>query len=430
MVSVEILKEHNSGILEHDDCSTTNDDANNNLFQNENSSGPLEDRKACNVCGFEPCTTRCSLCKVVYYCSVECQRDDWNKGGHKTNCIGKQQRKKKKTKTKTKRPIPMGPIIPPPKNVRNELDAKRAMQELWSITEYAMSEGDDDDDDDDTTIPATETKAAGGNLPQTNPQTKPTIRSSPTKIPIPGVNHYQDQQQHQKDASATEEELLVTSPDPENEKMSFVVEEMPQICRFQLTLTRKQPRKQGHRTDKSCSSFLRTDTSIAVSAESVGRSGSRTLVTVREENEKRTLFKGEFPRPIRASEITWRIAKNKNNNNKNGTQGGDSTTTTNDDDRIVFRLPYPYDPSNTSSLALGGSLDHSYGGLSSCSDSTLDEINTVVCGACHLPLVAPGCHTDSVPKKSPISHVFPLPQGHWDEIADYLICYDGVRGDS
>ena len=86
---------------------------------------------------------------------------------------------------------------------------------------------------------------------------------------------------------------------------------------------------------------------------------------------------------------------------------------------IVLRLPYPCDASNTSSMALGGSLDDSYNDAS-LSESTLDEINSVVCGACHLPLIAKNA------KHKPIARAFPLPQGHWDEIADYLICYDGV----
>ena len=35
---------------------------------------------------------RCSRCKNAYYCSVDCQRLDWKKGGHKAICKQQQQR--------------------------------------------------------------------------------------------------------------------------------------------------------------------------------------------------------------------------------------------------------------------------------------------------------------------------------------------------
>ena len=39
----------------------------------------------CNLCG-EPADLRCSLCKIVYYCNKDCQKNDW-KFQHKHDCI-------------------------------------------------------------------------------------------------------------------------------------------------------------------------------------------------------------------------------------------------------------------------------------------------------------------------------------------------------
>ena len=51
------------------------------------------DRSVCNACGarFERRLQRCARCGLVYYCSRECQRADWN--DHKANCVSRTWRK-------------------------------------------------------------------------------------------------------------------------------------------------------------------------------------------------------------------------------------------------------------------------------------------------------------------------------------------------
>lgn len=39
----------------------------------------------CHVCGASPSNARCAACKQRYYCSRECQKEDWQ-GGHKNAC--------------------------------------------------------------------------------------------------------------------------------------------------------------------------------------------------------------------------------------------------------------------------------------------------------------------------------------------------------
>jgi len=142
------------------------------------------------------------------------------------------------------------------------------------------------------------------------------------------------------------------------------------------------------------------------------------------------LFVGEFPCPIDASDITWKVVKsNDNDDDDNGVDDNNAGVV------IVFRLRYPYDPLDNNNIS---------GDTYSASSSTclLRDINSVMCGSCYQPLLMKkstnnnnnkhNCDNDndslslsSFSSSFVIHRVFPLPVGHWDEISDYLICYDG-----
>jgi len=42
--------------------------------------------KICRYCGVEDSKFNCSKCKSAFYCSQECQLNDWKQAGHKTLC--------------------------------------------------------------------------------------------------------------------------------------------------------------------------------------------------------------------------------------------------------------------------------------------------------------------------------------------------------
>lgn len=74
----------------------------------------------------------------------------------------------------------------------------------------------------------------------------------------------------------------------------------------------------------------------------------------------------------------------------------------NDGTLLQLRLPYKDDPSD-SEIVRSRSL------------ATNENINTVQCYSCQQPLL----------RSRPITRTAELPSGYWDEIADYLICYNG-----
>jgi len=106
-------------------------------------SHPVKQRM-CNVCGFAS-SFHCASCKLVSYCSKECQVLDWKEGGHRDVC------KKKKQASEVKNPF--------------------ALNEFELVSEEAVddripdSEGDDDEEDDEIT--AEEAQKEADNVAQT-----------------------------------------------------------------------------------------------------------------------------------------------------------------------------------------------------------------------------------------------------------------------
>lgn len=149
----------------------------------------------------------------------------------------------------------------------------------------------------------------------------------------------------------------------------FCAEEMKHISCFQITLRQSKKQSTIPIGDDLDLSSNRTD-------------GSHTLILLREKKSKEIMFAAELPRHLIADQCSWRIE---------------------DEYTIQLRLQYEEDPCEL------------YTGVSKCHPA--EVINEVHCRYCEQALL---------PKKN-IQRVCQLPEGHWDEIADYLICYNGVR---
>ena len=98
---------------------------------------------------------------------------------------------------------------------------------------------------------------------------------------------------------------------------------------------------------------------------------------------------------------------------------------TTDDNSLFVRIQFhslTIDESNSITDELLGNTDSTSNNFSSTITSDAKSMNYLCCRTCHNPIV----ENDGKPN---IQSVLPLPSGYWDEITDYLICYDGVSHD-
>ncbi|KAG7348937.1 MYND finger domain containing protein [Nitzschia inconspicua] len=356
------------------------------------------DTSKCNVCG-STCRTRCSLCKSVYYCSVDCQRNDWTQGLHSKQCLG---RKSKPSKRK------LGPL---PNKLRNLEDAQQALEELWSLT---------------NAVPTEESCA----IKQKNVKGAFTIQSkrlesSRNEIPTIPAN-----------PESSTSHLVTTLPPysilrddttivMDKAVHSYMVEDMPQISCYRLTLKRQ-------RTTESRSLLLdiALERKNASNPSSLQVHSNYTLVVISTQTEatEKLLFVGEFPQPIEKDRIQWQVEEE------------ELVDRDHNDDGSIFlldvyhvSLPYPRDLAN-STIILQSTAESSTGKFPTTS---LQQINTAACATCNVPLFSnESTHSGKDPKQrrentavttfpKVIEKVLPLPQGYWDDIAEYLICYSG-----
>jgi hypothetical protein len=90
-------------------------------------------------------------------------------------------------------------------------------------------------------------------------------------------------------------------------------------------------------------------------------------------------------------------------------------------DCILLRLPY--DPTTVIEREMSSGEDRQF-----TTSSDLERVNQMACGSCGHSLLSPNSSNndnDDIKPQS-IQRVLPLPTGYWDEIAEYLICFEGV----
>jgi hypothetical protein len=240
----------------------------------------------------------------------------------------------------------------------------------------------------------------------------------------------------------------------------YVIEEMPRIQQYQLTLW--------------VSSTIDTN-NFSVSARKRTRSGTCTLITIRDRQQHHVntdsihndvLFEGVFPRTIDVSRITCSIQHKSASPKRlmNGPSIGTSTKQQQQDlfETVIIRLPFAAETDGRIDGVAGANEIVDKGMIGR--HSSLDDVNHLVCNTCQMPILLPNTDvpkitheekdsaddednelpSSSIPSKqaqssssrnsismqsykSAIKRIKLLPKGHWDEIADYLICYSGVR---
>jgi isopenicillin N synthase-like dioxygenase len=325
---------------------------------------------SCHVCGAD-CHTRCTLCKYVYYCSVRCQRIDWKEGSHRTTCSG---RKKPKKTTKQTEKLPMlGPL---PAKLRNDDDVQHALDELVSLTNWSG----DKQRDKEKRNGRQSTSEAIPDQPKSNctkEESEMSLQNAPSYSLIAGIAHLDDS------------------------VVSYMVEDMPQISCYKLALKRQI-------STQSPNSSLNLKISVEQKASAVH--SNRTLILVQADGMKADtpLFVGEFPHPLEKDGIRLQTEKERE---------PDSLLD-------VYHISLPYPQELASSSVLQGPCNISGGAMQLTS---LQDINGVACGRCSSTLFS--CVLENGqdrPQKSVIEKVLPMPQGRWDDVAEYLICYSGV----
>jgi hypothetical protein len=410
----------------------------------------------CSVCGND-CHRRCTKCQVTYYCSIHCQRVDW-RAGHRRSCgtIGPTISPLLRSATpsgSTANPetalmelCALAKQTPLEVSIRQMSQAQAQVEQqlvLHDTRRKSRQGGEEDEQEKKTdTRDVAKRDDEDGTTPTAGSRShNPTQQSYAVMIPNAVSAPILDPASSKLDGTgATELPLPSSSPPPPSMKknVSFVAEEMPQIGRYQLTLRIATTDQHDNGTGEEDSCLLPAE--ITVSTMATTPSKSHTLVVVQEKENttsrdddpeangsssspREALFVGEFPQPIEASQITWQWEDGHDKPTQDGSAGTSKYTT------VRFCFPFPPDPS---------AGDSSTARTSTSGTTSLMDVNAVACGSCQLPLLdassAPSLSLSSSSPETPatnggrIDRVLPLPVGHWDDIADTLICYSGVSG--
>lgn len=152
------------------------------------------------------------------------------------------------------------------------------------------------------------------------------------------------------------------------QSLYFVVEEMIHISRFQLLVKRNEY--------SSCLDLrnLRSST----------KKLNHGITLLQLQSDRGLEFSIVFPRSLKNAIVQFL-----------------------DETSLQLSLPYDFDPT-LDDLGTQKAL------------TNIETINRIQCNSCQHPLLP----------SLPITRTSELPVGHWDEIADYLICYNGVRSES
>jgi hypothetical protein len=418
----------------------------------------------CQVCD-KMCTTRCSRCQVVFYCSVACQRMDWSKthskicrgNNHKTvsnsNSINQEKKRKKDQQhdqqqeyslTSSHKVMGMGPL---PDKLRNDQDVQHALQELLSLVEVEKE---------------SETKKSWNNYKKNHKEKKEPTASSKYSSSVSlrkgatnKVKNTLSEETIDDDKPSTSSSSSVRRTPPyrhydyddsydcmlddssNNIQSSYLVEDMSQISCYRLTLKVKhnknndndnlvisvqQPQKQPLKTVNVNTVPFHSNHCSLVIIRQQQQPITTTTINSMDTNNTKLVFVGEFPKVLQQDRITWQMELEK--------EKDDNTNNT----LLVYSISLPYHCREMNFMF------PSHNTTTTAINTTLYDINMAGCANCHLPLVSDPMEEQEIqqhPDKDDtlkelkqrtmmIQQVLPLPQVYWEDIAEYLMCYSGV----
>jgi len=394
----------------------------------------------CTNCSIECKPLRCSACKLVSYCSKTCQRLHWKKH-HKHVCCGMDNNKRKKKETKKVKD-----------ESRNVFQAGNELQMLISnMSSHEMKQHYDKTMDHleymKISSPSSslsinssskqqhqkleeekaerEQKQLEENIQPASSNIKKKLNSSSssvaTCIPDAKINDIA-----LASNGSNEYDTIETSYN--NSNCSYTVEKLVYTCTYAVTIVidpteHTLPKKRENIKIQIMYDHQEKFSRKLKSHVKVQLNTNQNYNSAEKESKTITLLSIHLPDQIFSTE-----------------EDVLSSLTIHDDDEssihiyITFKLQYKskdqdyfYDDLHLSSS------------LSSTKLTNPDDLNGVQCRCCHQYLLTQQQHrpdsttssesnnenTDSKIEESYIQQVYHLPNGYWDEITDYLTCYEG-----
>ena len=272
---------------------------------------------------------------------MDCQRADW-KAGHRKSCRAPREKK-------------VAAALKELKSLAVGVSLDKAQEHYYKARDEVERQIDEPETKSEDTKATVEIEAVSQKVDEAEAVVQVRLTQNESVVPI------KKPQQALLDLTSKGEEQNADC-------VSFVVEDMRHILRYQITLKEKPESKLGIASDGLDVSMKQT-------------SSNRTLVTLKSRSSP-FVFRMELPRRLESQPSSLQMEE---------------------DGTIHLRMEYQGDPCDP---------DVEFWEK----PPTADQVNRLQCRFCDQPLLA----------SKAIERVLPLPSGYWEEIADYLICYNGV----
>jgi len=344
---------------------------------NEEQNGDSTKDHFCNFCLAANCKLLiCSQCRNSRYCSRPCQKAHW-KTGHKLECIPKDGRNNHHvTSTDVSK-------VPPPYNIMNELWGHVGSLSL-DEAHYKMQQTQE------------EVLRLKAELNKTNNEKLRITKLMQTQKALKQSQSQQlaisDHEKHEILGSTSKSRTIIHSD------WNCRIEHLTNICCYCVVLS---PRKEKNEAISiPTEENLRLSLNIEepnVSSRISNHTNSRTQVTLQLLNtclERNRIDEDDAFLSLLSIQLPGKILND--------------SRVTSFVDCITLRLMYD-----------DGCREDQEFSFQTTPVLLLKELLT--CKCCHAKLLVEDSDNPQIKK------VLPLPSGYWDEIADYLICYDGVR---